>query len=95
LERELHATNFLRPADKVPAMVRNLRAMLQRADMTEQEVRTWRGVISALAEGRPERETSRRQRRLLERAAKRAAQAEAEVRVKAGAVVPLPPDPAT
>ncbi|MBL8671203.1 MAG: RNA methyltransferase, partial [Alphaproteobacteria bacterium] len=46
LERELHATNFLRPADKVPAMVRNLRAMLQRADMTEQEVRTWRGVIS-------------------------------------------------
>ena len=29
-------------------MVRNLRAMLHRAQLTDQEVRTWRGIIVAL-----------------------------------------------
>ena len=32
-----------------PAMVNNLRALLQRANMTEQEARTFHGVIKFLA----------------------------------------------
>jgi tRNA C32,U32 (ribose-2'-O)-methylase TrmJ len=32
-------------------MVRNIRSVVLRADMTDQEVRTWRGIVKALAEG--------------------------------------------
>jgi len=35
-----------------PTIMRNLQTMLQRAEMTEQEIRTWHGVIKALAKGR-------------------------------------------
>ena len=52
LEAELDAGQFLRIKHKRPIMVRNLRALFQRAGMTEQEVRTLRGVIVALARGR-------------------------------------------
>ena len=52
IEAELDAGQFLRIKHKRPIMVRNLRAMFQRAGMTEQEVRTLRGVIVALARGR-------------------------------------------
>ncbi len=48
LERELDDCGFLRPPEKRPAMVRNIRNMFQRAGMTEQEVRTFRGIISGL-----------------------------------------------
>lgn len=48
LEGELLETGFLFPPEKAPAMVRNLRNLFQRASLTEQEVRTLRGVISAL-----------------------------------------------
>lgn len=48
LERELDEGGFLLPPEKRPAMVRNLRNMLSRAELTEQEVRTLRGVISSL-----------------------------------------------
>ncbi len=48
LEKELDDCGFLRPPEKRPAMVRNIRNMFQRAAMTEQEVRTFRGVISGL-----------------------------------------------
>lgn len=48
LERDLDLGGFLLPIEKRPAMVRNLRNLFQRADMTEQEVRTMRGVITAL-----------------------------------------------
>ena len=48
LERELDDCGFLRPPEKRPAMVRNIRAMFQRAHMTDQEVRTMRGIISGL-----------------------------------------------
>lgn len=48
LERELDDTGFLQPLEKRPAMVRNIRNLFQRAQPTEQEVRTFRGVISAL-----------------------------------------------
>jgi hypothetical protein len=32
-------------------MTRNLQAALQRAEMTEQEIRSWHGVIKALVTG--------------------------------------------
>ena len=48
LERELDDCGFLRPPEKRPAMVRTIRNMFQRAMMTEQEVRTFRGIISGL-----------------------------------------------
>ena len=48
LERELDNGGFLRVREKRPIMVRNLRIILQRADLTEQEVRTLRGVIKCL-----------------------------------------------
>lgn len=48
LERELDECGFLGVAEKRPSMSRNLRNMFQRARMTEQEVRTFRGVIAGL-----------------------------------------------
>ncbi|HEX9702540.1 MAG TPA: TrmH family RNA methyltransferase, partial [Rhodospirillales bacterium] len=51
LERELEASGFLHVREKQPVMVRNLRNMLQRAGLTEQEVRTLRGVIASLVSG--------------------------------------------
>ena len=48
LERELDETGFLLPVEKRPAMIRNIRNLFQRTGMTEQEVRTFRGVIAAL-----------------------------------------------
>lgn len=52
LESELDACGFLRNREKRPIMVRNLRNMLGRADLTEQEVETLRGVISCLVTSR-------------------------------------------
>ncbi|NQV82175.1 MAG: RNA methyltransferase [Rhodospirillales bacterium] len=45
---ELEASGFFHVAGKRPVMDRNLRNMFQRANLTEQEVRTLRGVISSL-----------------------------------------------
>ena len=50
LEEELDNSGFLWLKEKRPIMVRNLRNILQRADLTEQEVRTLRGVIKSLAQ---------------------------------------------
>ncbi len=47
-ETALDAVNYFHPQEKKPVMVRNLRTMLQKARLTEQEVRTLRGVIAAL-----------------------------------------------
>jgi len=54
LESELDACGFLKLKHKRPVMVRNLRNLFQRAGLTEQEVRTLRGVIACLT-GRPAR----------------------------------------
>jgi tRNA/rRNA methyltransferase len=48
LEGELDATGFLRLEHKRPRMVRNLRNIFARASLTDQEVRTLRGVIVSL-----------------------------------------------
>jgi tRNA/rRNA methyltransferase len=52
LENELEAAGFFHPPEKKSAMVRNLRVALGRARFTDQEVRTFRGVITALSKGR-------------------------------------------
>ena len=52
LEAELETAGFYHPPEKKPSMVRNLRVPLARARLTEQEVRTFRGVITALSRGR-------------------------------------------
>ena len=49
LERALDQSGFLRNEAMRPSMVNNLRAFLQRAGMTEQEVRSFHGVIKYLA----------------------------------------------
>lgn len=48
LERELDRTGFLRPPEKRPQMVRNIRNMFLRMGASEQEVRTLRGIVSSL-----------------------------------------------
>ena len=47
-EDALIRSGFLGVAEKRPAMVRNLRAMLTRAELTDQEIRTLRGIIVSL-----------------------------------------------
>ncbi|MGB0697229.1 MAG: RNA methyltransferase [Rhodospirillaceae bacterium] len=51
LERELVACGFLRLEEKRPTMMRNLRNLFVRAQMTQQEVRTLHGVIAELRWG--------------------------------------------
>jgi tRNA/rRNA methyltransferase len=48
LERELDAAQFLYPPEKKETMVRNMRAMILRSGLSDQEVRTIRGMIVAL-----------------------------------------------
>ena len=56
LERALDQSGFLRNKAMRPAMVNNLRALLQRTAMTEQEVRSFHGVIKYLAKRKHEEE---------------------------------------
>jgi len=55
LEQELDDCGFLRHTDKRPSMVRNIRNLFQRADLTEQEIRTLHGIIKELAHERVRR----------------------------------------
>jgi len=52
LERELDEGGFFKTDEIRPKMVVNLRNMMGRAQFTEQEVRTFRGIISSLSRGR-------------------------------------------
>ena len=52
LEGELDAVHHFYPPEKAPRMVRNLRSLLLRANLSSQEVRSLRGIVKALAEGR-------------------------------------------
>ena len=49
LEEELVRNGFLRNRESRPSMVRNLRSLFQRAQCTEQELRTLHGVVTAFA----------------------------------------------
>lgn len=48
LENELEDGKFFKARDLKPTMVRNIRTMLLRARLTDQELRTFHGIISAL-----------------------------------------------
>ena len=48
LERDLEKGGFLFPPEKAPKMIKNLRSIFIRSNLNEQEVKTLRGVISAL-----------------------------------------------
>lgn len=52
LERALDETGFLHPPEKRPGMVRNLRSLFARMSLTEAEVNTLHGIVSALRAGR-------------------------------------------
>ncbi len=61
-EAALDGAGFFRAADMRPTMVRNLRALLQRAHLTEQEVRTLHGVVSSLSGSWRDTQNQRRKR---------------------------------
>ncbi len=52
LEAELSHGRFFHPPEKTPLMRQHIRSLFQRARLTEQEVRTLRGMIKALVSGR-------------------------------------------
>jgi TrmH family RNA methyltransferase len=52
---QLDACGFLRNLPKRPGMVRNIRHLFQRGEVTEQELRTLHGVVTELAVGRRQR----------------------------------------
>nr|WP_321984578.1 RNA methyltransferase [uncultured Lichenicoccus sp.] len=52
LTAELDACGFLRNEQKRPGMVRNLRHLFERGEVTQQELRTLHGVVTELALGR-------------------------------------------
>jgi tRNA/rRNA methyltransferase len=58
LERELEVQGFFNPAHRRPTVVQNLRTLFSRMGATEQEVRTLRGIVATLAQGKgPARRT--------------------------------------
>jgi tRNA/rRNA methyltransferase len=59
LEEELENNGFLRNRESRPSMVRNLRSLFQRAQCTEQELRTLHGVVTAFAGPRERKQTTR------------------------------------
>jgi tRNA/rRNA methyltransferase len=52
LEQELEKLGFFNPDEKVRMVMRNVETMLARAEPTEQEVRTFRGIVATLARGK-------------------------------------------
>ena len=52
LTDQLDACGFLRNLPKRPGMVRNIRHLFERGEVTEQELRTLHGVVTELAIGR-------------------------------------------
>jgi tRNA/rRNA methyltransferase len=48
LESELERTDHFRPPEKRPIMMRNLRSVFERMTLSQQEVRTLRGIVASL-----------------------------------------------
>ncbi|WP_460448571.1 RNA methyltransferase [Alsobacter sp. SYSU BS001988] len=60
LEDQLEARGFFRPPHKRPVMSRNLRNIFHRVGLSEQDVRTLRGMVVRLVEGPREPQTKKR-----------------------------------
>lgn len=54
IETELTESGFFKTNEKRASMIRNIRNMFLRVELTSQEVRTLRGIVSALTRPRPE-----------------------------------------
>lgn len=52
LEAELDRLGFFNPAEKRPSVVQNIRTMFTRMALTQQEVRTLRGIVATLSKGK-------------------------------------------
>lgn len=52
LESALDEQGFLYPPEKRPTMVRNIRSMFSRMGATDSEVKTLRGIVAALVQGK-------------------------------------------
>ncbi len=52
LEAALDACGYFKTAEKRPAMVRTIRNLFQRSELTEQEIRTLHGIVKELQQGR-------------------------------------------
>lgn len=52
LESELDRLGFFNPLEKRPSVVQNLRTMFTRMALTQQEVRTLRGIVATLSQGK-------------------------------------------
>lgn len=61
LERELDIAGFFKTEDKKPGMMRNIRNLFGRAELTEQEVRSLRGIVSSLTRAHERRKELREQ----------------------------------
>jgi tRNA/rRNA methyltransferase len=48
LEGELNESGFLKPPEKRAVMVANIRSMFERLELSEQEVKTLRGIVASL-----------------------------------------------
>ena len=59
LERELDIAGFFKTEDKKPGMMRNIRNIFGRAELTEQEVRSLRGIVSSLTRAHERRKEQR------------------------------------
>lgn len=59
IERELDIAGFFKTEDKKPGMMRNIRNIFGRASLTEQEVRSLRGIVSSLTRAHERRKESR------------------------------------
>jgi tRNA/rRNA methyltransferase len=56
LETALDACGYFKTAEKRPAMIRTIRNIFQRAELTEQEIRTLHGIVKELQTPSPFRE---------------------------------------
>ena len=61
IERELDIAGFFKTGDKKPGMMRNIRNLFGRAELTEQEVRSLRGIVSSLTRMHERRKEQREQ----------------------------------
>ncbi len=52
LTDELQNAGFFNPLEKGPMVMRGVETMIARAEMTEQEVRTFRGIVATLVKGK-------------------------------------------
>ena len=61
LEQELDVAGFFKTDAKKPGMLRNIRNLFARAELTEQEVRSLRGIVSSLTRAHEKRREARAQ----------------------------------